>query len=211
MKNFALLAILLSLAGCKTRPIPPTYSLLTLPAVGSTATIGIGEQMLVQGDGFTVDALVLPNNLTFGDITVFAGTFRHISSNDEYRAFSPARMSRAGGPVKDGKLFLFKKDVETKLVCIGRGNCVETDYKIGTTTGYSLASNQQTLLYSGRIGSRITLGYREFANDIARPAFSNDVAYDLNESMILGYKGARIEVIKATNTEITYKVIAGFK
>jgi len=58
--------------------------------------------------------------------------------------------------------------------------------------------------------NRIALGYREFSGDIARLAFSNELSYDLSESAILGYKGARIEIIKATNTELTYKVISGF-
>lgn len=70
---------------------------------------------------------------------------------------------------------------------------------------------QQTLIYSGKIGNRITIGYRESSGSMARPAFSNDVSYDLSESRIVGYKGARLEVIDATNTEITYKVLNGFK
>ncbi len=71
-------------------------------------------------------------------------------------------------------------------------------------------SFQQTLIYNGKIGNRITLGYREFSNDTARPAFNNEVSYDLAESTTLGYKGARIEIIKATNTDITYRFVNGF-
>ena len=56
----------------------------------------------------------------------------------------------------------------------------------------------------------LTLGYREFSNDKARPAFNNDVEYDLNSSKIIGYKGARIEVIEADNQNITYKVLSNF-
>jgi hypothetical protein len=36
------------------------------------------------------------------------------------------------------------------------------------------------------------------------------VEYDLSESKIIGYAGARLEVIKATNTGIEYKVIKNF-
>lgn len=210
MKKIILIVAILAVAGCKAPPTAPIYSLLTLPEVGKTVTVGIGEQMLTQGDGATVEGLVLSKNLTFKDITVFAGSYPRASGNDEYRAFVPVVMSRAGRAF-NGKLFLFNKDVRTKLVCIGRNNCVETDYKIDGITTYSPSRSQQTLLYSGRIGTRVTLSYREFINDMARPAFSNDVAYDLDESTVLGYKGARIEVIKATNTEITYRVVAGFK
>ena len=60
------------------------------------------------------------------------------------------------------------------------------------------------------MGSRLRIGYREFSGDLARPAFNNDVEYDLTESSVIGYKGARIEVIEATNEHIRYRVIRTF-
>jgi len=45
---------------------------------------------------------------------------------------------------------------------------------------------------------------------MARAAFNTDVEYDLSESAIIGYAGARIEVIDATNTDIKYKIIKNF-
>jgi hypothetical protein len=69
---------------------------------------------------------------------------------------------------------------------------------------------QQTLIYSGRIGNKINIAYREFSSNTARPAFNNDVEYDLAESNIIGYKGAEIEIIEATNRMIKYRVIRNF-
>ena len=66
------------------------------------------------------------------------------------------------------------------------------------------------MIYSGRVGDKIKAGYREFSNNLARPAFNNDVEYDLRESSVIGYKGARIEVVEATNEHIKYKVIQNF-
>jgi hypothetical protein len=45
---------------------------------------------------------------------------------------------------------------------------------------------------------------------MARPAFNNDVEYDLNESKQIGYKGALLDVIDANNQNITYKVLKNF-
>jgi hypothetical protein len=75
-----------------------------------------------------------------------------------------------------------------------------------------LSSNsfQQTLIYSGKVGKKVNIGYREFSNSLARPAFNNDVEYDLDSSSIVGYKGARIEVIEANNEMIKYKVLKNF-
>ena len=60
------------------------------------------------------------------------------------------------------------------------------------------------------MGSNLKFIYREYINDMARPAFNQELQYDLNESNIIGFKGLRIEVIKATNTNIQYKVLSSF-
>jgi hypothetical protein len=43
-----------------------------------------------------------------------------------------------------------------------------------------------------------------------RSAFSQDVQYDLGEGKVVGFKSAGIEIIDATNTAITYRVLAHF-
>ena len=63
------------------------------------------------------------------------------------------------------------------------------------------------LIYTGIAKNTITVVYREFSNDLVRPAFSQELKYDLSEGNVIGFKGARFEVIKATNTEIRYKVL----
>jgi hypothetical protein len=210
MKSIAILVVLLAVVGCKSKPIVPAYSLQTLPTVGTIATAGIGERLLIQGDALTVEGIVIPADAIIGEFVVRKGTYPIGAKNDEYRTFVGVEMTKQGRIIKRGQIHLFNKDNGSKTLCIGRRTCADVDYAIGKSTTYSPSSMQQTLLYSGKIGNKITLSYREFKNELARSAFSNDVAYDLTESKVLGYKGARLEVINATNTEITYKVIAGF-
>jgi hypothetical protein len=50
--------------------------------------------------------------------------------------------------------------------------------------------------------------YREFKDNLARPAFTQELKYDLGQSRVIGYKGARFEVLDAGNTAITYKVLS---
>jgi hypothetical protein len=69
------------------------------------------------------------------------------------------------------------------------------------------SSMQYELIYSGKAGTVIKVVYREFSNDLARPAFSQELQYDLNESKIVKFRKTTIEVIQATNQEITYKVL----
>jgi len=69
---------------------------------------------------------------------------------------------------------------------------------------------KQEFIYSGKIGNSIKFIYREFIDNLARPSFTQDIQYDLDESSIVGFKGLKIEVISATNSLIKYKIISPF-
>jgi len=97
-------------------------------------------------------------------------------------------------------------------VIAGMGSkvCYTTGYQRKTVMSAQAQSFQQTLLYNGRVGNKINIGYREFGNDMARPAYNNEVEYDLSESSTISYKGAQLEVIDANNNGITYRVLRSF-
>ena len=80
------------------------------------------------------------------------------------------------------------------------------------TTSLAKGKNyyKQEFIYNGRIGNNLKFIYREYVNDYARPAFSQDLQYDLSESNIIGFKGLRIEILEVTNTKIKYKVLSYF-
>ena len=69
---------------------------------------------------------------------------------------------------------------------------------------------KQEFIYNGRVGNALKFIYREYVDDVARPAFTQDLQYDLAESKIIGFRGLRIEVVSATNTNIEYKVLSHF-
>ncbi|MBI5136508.1 MAG: hypothetical protein HZA24_04120 [Nitrospirae bacterium] len=76
----------------------------------------------------------------------------------------------------------------------------------GTEKGFKIE-----LLYQGIVGTGISVSYREYKDDMARPAFTQDVKYEMdgNGGALIGFKGSRIEVIKATNVDIMYRVKKG--
>ena len=197
-------------AGCRT-PVPVSYSQRTFPEVGAQASAGVGDKLLTQGEGRSVPAVVLGSDQSIGKFVVLKGRYAQSAQNKEYATFSNVAMNRiADGVEQKEGLFLFEKDKDTQVLCVSRASCATVSYVIDKDTTYRPRAIQQTLLYNGKIGNRITLSYREFSDDYARPAFTNEVVYDLAESKVLGYKGARLEVLTATNTELVYKVIAGF-
>lgn len=71
---------------------------------------------------------------------------------------------------------------------------------------YRRGAFKQELIYNGKSGSTIRLSYREYKDDFARPAFFQDLSYDLSEEKIIGFKGMKIEVNEATNSLIRFIV-----
>jgi hypothetical protein len=69
---------------------------------------------------------------------------------------------------------------------------------------YLKGSFKQELIYNGRSKDTINLSYREFKEDWARPAFSQDLTYDLSEGNIIGFRGMKIEVLETTNSNIRF-------
>jgi len=68
-------------------------------------------------------------------------------------------------------------------------------------------SFRRELVYTGTSQNSISVLYREFLMDVARPAFSQELRYDLSQGDTIGFKRARFKVIKFTNTSIKYKVL----
>lgn len=72
---------------------------------------------------------------------------------------------------------------------------------------------KREVLYEGAAARVLRLHYREFVNDMARPAFSQELAFDLAASgpTIAVVKGARFEVLEAGNEGATVRVVKGFE
>lgn len=68
----------------------------------------------------------------------------------------------------------------------------------------------QEFIYNGRSGNTVKFIYRELSDDMLRAAFSQEVQYDLSQSTEVGFKSLRIEIIEASNTSITYKMLSNF-
>lgn len=71
-------------------------------------------------------------------------------------------------------------------------------------------SFRRQLVYNGRSGPTIKLLYREFSEERIRPAFTQEVTYDLDQGETIGFKGSRFQVFEASNTTIRYSVLSQF-
>jgi hypothetical protein len=211
------------LCGCA-----PTYNFnyypqptkISEPPLNATVTAYVGDNMLRQGQYTEYDALYLREDMKLGilgEVTLTRGYYLK-KGDDAYSEF----YLPAGGPDsgqvlvhpaaeavmvirvarKDGRLCAVATSGED---CTSKAKHERRKYVVRSPDSF-----QQTLIYSGKVGEKINIGYREFSGDIARPAFNNEVEYDLSQSKTIGYKEARIEVIEATNEYIKYQVIQNF-
>jgi hypothetical protein len=222
---FYVLICITLLSGCaapRYNYIPESRN-ISEPPLDTINVAQIGDEMVRQGKVKEHDAIhvTLPVSVgTFGDsYTIMQGYYKKTGEDEEYGYYVPYEGHDSG--------FITKAALVDPWKCIAT---VRSEKKIGIVTAFnarilgeatgviwmkkSFTADdvfQQTLIYSGKVGNKIRLGYREFSNNLARPAFNNDVEYDLNESNTIGYKGARIEVLEATNQIIRYKLIQNFK
>lgn len=96
-----------------------------------------------------------------------------------------------------GVVVIHRRNFSTEPTLFYGDNCIECFKK--------------EIIFNGRVGNNLKFIYREYIENLARPAFMQELQYDLSESSIIGFKGARIEIVEANNTNIKYKVLKDFE
>ena len=222
--NLGMIGLLLAVAlsGCAK----PKYNYTALetsvsqPSQGLVNTSHVGDTMLSKGKYKEHDAIYIKEKIdVMWAYTLLPGYYLKQGEDDVGEFYYP------GGdePGHVDKAMLADPWISVMARKDPPAICVITMFNVSTCntehqnyferrkrTSSNPDSFQQTLIYSGTTGGKINIGYREFSGSMARPAFSNNVEYDLAESMIVGYKGAKLEVIEANNQFIRYKVIENF-
>lgn len=211
------------LSGCASvvHNYAPKSSEFSEPPLNTVTVAHVGDSMLRQGKFTRHDAIRVGSDTKvglLGGYTVTRGVYLKHGDDGETEFYLPARGQDGGEIVRNhladppravraykAKPTLCVVTVYTAVVCEDDVNFVRAPYDVLTEDAF-----QQTLIYSGRVGDKINVGYREFSNNLARPAFNNNVEYDLRESKVIGYKGARIEVLETTNEYIRYRVLQHF-
>lgn len=205
-----------TLVGCAT----PQYNYqatpknISKPPIGTINEAMVGDKLLEQGIVVDREALYINERKTgLGGVYVNQGYYLKIGEDKSGSFYQGINNIPNGGSINSPNVGLYMNEFgEVCIVTAFLSKSCKLDLK-GVKKKINIANDnsfQQTLIYSGKVGNKINIGYREFSSNLARPAFNNDVEYDLNESKQIGYKGALIEVIDATNQGIKYKVLRNF-
>lgn len=231
MKKLLGLIGALTLASCASVPLNyvPVTEQISRPVLNEDTVVALGESMLEQGTATLTDGVYLPVENNVRGVILSPGFYPKTGEEDG-RVFTGYQNQRNGSELGYvtlqggifGQVFLprgirFDREKQETCVIVPNGYGMnqplcDTEKPYQFTKRPLISSNdfQQTLIYSGRVGNRIRVSYREFSGNMARSAFTNEAEYDLSESTIIAYRGARIEVLEANNEEIRYRVLSNF-
>lgn len=222
------------MSGCTTvsenlkRSYTPTYFSPTIsdyPAIGEIKTVEVGESLVSKDKQTTIPAIdveqVVENPVeNIGKkATLTALPGRYVEKGKD--AFGKYYEAKEGRILENGKplinrlgIYVTDSDPQKTEFYILTMDSLPLSYpknNIPFTNSFHQTRDElsfkKELVYTGISQNVVSILYREFKDDMARPAFSQDLKYDLSESKIVGYRGARFEIIKATNQGLTYKTL----
>lgn len=223
-------AVAFLLTGCAATPTPnytPVVTPISFPTIGVKVERSLGEDMLRQGFYTERDGIEIATENKVGAYRLSPGFYPQISEDKSYTYHGYQMSPSIDGmgyiaPPRDllGLPMAYPESVRASKTkqetCVivgglgGKGCDTEVPFKRVRKPALSERDLQQVLIYSGRVGNRIKVGYREFSGSVARPAFSNEAEYDLSASNEISYRGAKLLIHEADNSKILYTVISNF-
>lgn len=230
MKRLIPILAVVALAGCATLPpvAPPEVQIIDQPALNQVASAEIGETLLAKGKLYVFEGLELQERITDNGIAREYVVEAHALRLDRKDPAGVKFFTAAPGAyyVNDKSFgrkatptnaYLLKKpDGSLELTgyydlsTAGKISPAEPRHREGKLVDRGQPNFRQELIYGGRVGSQIKVTYREFSGDMIRPGFTQEAQYDLASDSTIGFKGVRVEVIEATNTRLTYRVLKSF-
>lgn len=217
MKLLVAFSLMLIFSGCGVTSkvtSPDNFSTIT-PQLNSPQEIEIGVSLVSKESGFKYKALRLlkDTKIKTGYILkeikegeIFINTL-YTSDYDLYSKIDGSLYGIAI-PKTGGKVITYYNSGVS--ITFDKYGTTPIEYKTELTPIPKKEYLKQEFIYNGKVGNAIKFTYREFVDDLARPAFTQDLQYDLTESKVIGFRGLRIEILSATNTKIQYKVLTHF-
>jgi len=199
---------------------------VSLPVLGTTAEVEVGQSMVSTARRYTTPGIRLSAEIVHEQgqqraITLPAGTYALAGENTEGKFYRWDRglklMSWGKSTQVVGGIFVpADSAMHAKIYWfppLGAQRPVAEQHSDEIVITPAIAerwdgeSFRRELVYTGVSQNTISILYREFKDDMARPAFSQELKYDLSQGRSIGYNGARFEIDNATNISITYRVI----
>lgn len=205
----------------------PVAEVVYFPDIGVESEVEIGQTIVSKAKQLVHPALEVNSDISFemksaffsnswsGTANIKKGKFKRYFSNDEgvfYRADSATFTFAAGTVNQEGGVFVPNDASQPTLpwtfskavVYFGDAPVATTPTSIKT---FEADSFVKELVYGGVSQGTVAISYREFSDNKARPAFTQELKYDLSEGDVIGFRGARFKIIKAGNVSLKYVVV----
>lgn len=207
------------------------------PALNQVITRSLGEALVAKGVRTVGPAIEVNENTQFNKadgeasvmtcaVTAMAGTYfqrgAYTAKGASADCYGPVmyQISNSDGgtnwncPGQMGITDICRDPAGKYFIALGMARVdLKQDFESIELTERALErkpNRVEKLIYNGRVGDSVKFLYQEFAEDIARPAFAQELQYDLGESSIIGFRSLRLEVLDANNTEIEYRLLSTF-
>jgi hypothetical protein len=191
------------------------------PAFGVRSTAAVGENMFTQYSytvsvGARLRAPVAAGGANQDRHTVFPRNTLSALGDRGSVVSCTASDTNARRDGRPGVSCFVDKDSDGSFDRVRRPNGSQV-IELTTPAPYDLIADrlQQVnfryeLVYLGKSGSTLRLGYREYSNELARPAFTTELTFDLAPSgpTVFRYRNLRITVHEVSNEGITYSIEA---
>lgn len=209
----------------------PSYRPIQIPTLDVITEAEPGQSMLITAKRADVPSMRLSEDVihagskhgTTYSLTIPAGLLELQASNSSGQFFRASGESKIhwrgilGGAYSIvAGIFVPNDSLQPTQVYYGNSNGRELtvsevhpgiELKRENIELYNSNGFKRELVYAGISQNTVSILYREFMNDMARPAFSQDLKYDLSQGDEIAFKGARFKIIKANNIGISFKVL----
>jgi hypothetical protein len=220
--QLATVSFSLFLAGCASTFEPANTGSVgnyTRPEIGAENIARIGDVLLTQGQGYEADCIIpsfdFQNSYGLGAVTVTIESGRPICENESEGLYIPTyqMISTISYDRYKGMIQITDKGDVTEF-CAQLYYCFEkpsTSYLEDRRMVVIDDSLEQRIEYMGRRGDILDFTYAEFVNNMARQAFTREFSVDLNETKMLRFRGAGVDILDASQGELRYRVVSGFQ
>lgn len=209
MYRLALPLLLFIPSAALAQELEPEVTILHVPPAGSSQTVSVGTQIHEYSRLYSFNATITDQKLRGGQwlipIEVEAGTPLYpVSTNSKFKAC--ARSGACGlDDDGDGKFDRMAKDSASLAIKLKQ----PVAYRTTRITVENPLSLKQVILYAGATSDTLRLSYREFSNDMARPAFTEELTIPIGKSFPqdVAVKAIKFRIHSINGLGMTYEIL----
>tara|TARA_R110001599_G_C12251310_1_gene659661 strand:- start:798 stop:1484 length:687 start_codon:yes stop_codon:yes gene_type:complete len=221
-KRLMFLAFVMSavwLAGCTTaKKAPPKYEEGYFPEPKVRTSVSVGEVMVSKFNYTAEEVAVL---LSASESSMWLG-----------RPSLPANSKLVKATSAEGTLYCYyvPGTISPCFADQDMNGDFESEYNFSNISGvvadvgdidpipYRIAGAiiqdgfKYELVYQGIDANTVRIAYREYSDNLVRPAFHQDLTYTLEEGETqVSFRGVRLTIYSASNNQVEFTVNSGFK